>query len=293
MPPRGYALLIATILGWGLAWPMIKIGLNEIPPWTYRGVMLPAAGFVMFAVACGMREPIVLPRGQWPALLASTFLNITCWTLFSTLGLRLLGSGHASIIAYTMPLWAVTFSILFIGERPTPRRIAGLVCGLAGIGVLLSDQMGVISQSPLGALFMLIAAISWGAGTVVHKRTLWRFSPVVLTGWMILMGGLPIFAVAVVIESVDLGEISLAAIAASLFVLFIPTVFCWFAWFRVVTMAPIIVSSVAIMMVPIVAVISGGLILAEPIGWHEIGALALVISGIALVLIPPRRVEHA
>ena len=44
MPARGYALLISVILGWGLAWPMIKIGVTEVPPLAYRGLMLPIAG---------------------------------------------------------------------------------------------------------------------------------------------------------------------------------------------------------------------------------------------------------
>jgi len=183
MPPRGYLLLALTVLGWGLAWPMIKIGLNEIPPWTYRGLMLPLAGAIVFALARATGERIALPTGQWPALLASSFLNITCWTLFSTLGLRLMGSGHASIIAYTMPLWAVLFAMVVVGERPTARRVAGLAIGLAGLGVLLFDEYGTLAESPAGTLLVLVSAITWGAGTVLHKRVAWRLPAPRRSSW--------------------------------------------------------------------------------------------------------------
>ena len=126
MPPRGYALLISVIFGWGLAWPMIKIGLNEVPPLAYRGMMLPLAGILTLGIARLMGEQVRLPHGQWAWFLFSTFLNITCWVLFSTIGLGLMGSGHASIIAYTMPLWAMLCAVLFTGDRPTLLRYGGL-----------------------------------------------------------------------------------------------------------------------------------------------------------------------
>lgn len=289
MPPRGYALLISVILGWGLAWPMIKIGINEIPPLAYRGLMLPVAGLVTLFIARLMGEQVRLPHGQWGWFALSTFLNITCWVLFSTVGLGLMGSGHASIIAYTMPLWAMLTAIIFTGDRPGAMRYAGVVCGLAGLGILLSGELGAMADAPLGVVFMLISAATWGAGTVVHKRVQWSVPPIALTGWMIFLGSLPILAAAFVEEIWLLKPISDKAIWASVFVLFVPTIFCWFAWFRVVALAPVTVSTVGIMMVPVMAVIGGGLILGEAVGVREIAALGFVVLGIALVLLPQRR----
>jgi drug/metabolite transporter (DMT)-like permease len=289
MPPRGYALLISVILGWGLAWPMIKIGLNEVPPLAYRGLMLPLAGVLTLGIARLMGEQVRLPHGQWAWFGFSTFLNITCWVLFSTIGLRLMGSGHASIIAYTMPLWAMLCAVLFTGDRPTLLRYAGLACGLIGLAVLLSGELGVMKESPLGVVFMLISAAAWGAGTVVHKRVHWTVPPVTLTGWMILIGSLPILGAAFYEEIWLLQPMSERALWASVFVLLVPTIFCWFAWFRVVALAPVVVSTVGIMLVPVMAVISGALILGEAVGAREIAALGFVIAGIALVLMPQRK----
>ncbi len=283
-------MLIGTICGWGLAWPMIKIGLNEIPPWAYRGLMLPAAALVTFAVARAIGEQFALPHGQWRALIVTSLFNITGWTVFSTLGLNLMGSsGHASIIAYTMPLWAMLFAVLFTGERPGWVRLCGLALGLTGLGFLLSAEFGSMAGSPAGTALMLTAAIAWGAGTVMHKRVAWRLPPLMLTGWMIAIGSVPITLIGLATEIPDLQPISAAAAWSCVFVLLISTVFCWVAWFQVVKLAPVAVSTVGIMMVPVMAVISGGLILDEVIGLREILALVFVVSGIALVLLPQHR----
>jgi drug/metabolite transporter (DMT)-like permease len=65
-------------------------------------------------------------------------------------------------------------------------------------------------------------------------------------------------------------------------------ILCWFAWFKIVRLVPVSVSSVSVLMVPVVGVISGSLVLGEVIGWREVAALGLVCCALALVLIPWR-----
>ncbi len=289
LPPAGLVLLAALTLGWGTAWPFMKIALTEIPPWMFRGLIAPFAGLFLFSLAALMKEGVRLPNGQWRPLLVAALFNVTGWHVFSAQGLRLLESGHASIIAYTMPLWAVIFGVAFASERITLQRLAGLVLGLAGMAVLLSGEFGIFAISPLGTLFMFGSAISWGAGTVIQKRTVWQLPPLSLAGWQLLIGGLPITAVAIVVDVPHLEPVSAAAVWSTLYVLTIPVVFCQFAWFKIVGWVPISVASVSTQIIPVVAVISGAIVLGEVIGLREIGALVLVCAALALVLLPSRR----
>ncbi len=119
LSPSGYVLLIAVIIGWGTSWPFLKIGLNEIPPWTYRGLIAPTAALFIFSIAIITKQSMTVPRGQRKQLFLAATLNVGIWHIFSAWGIRLLGSGQASIIAYTMPLWAVVFSMpLAASGRP-------------------------------------------------------------------------------------------------------------------------------------------------------------------------------
>ncbi len=213
----GVLMLAAVIVFWGTSWPILKIGLNEIPPFTYRGLIAPTAAVLLFGLGLVMKEKMIRPTGQWGALILASALNVTGWHVFSAFGIKLMGSGHASIIAFTMPLWAVLLSMIFIGERPTFRRIAGLVVGLAGLGVLLIGKFGVLEAAPLGVVFMLLSALCWGAGTVVQKRTDWKLPPFTLAGGQFLIGGLPIAIVALIVEAPDLEPVSAVALWSTVY----------------------------------------------------------------------------
>lgn len=285
----GYLLVMLVIIGWGTSWPFLKIALSEIPPWTFRGLIAPTAAIFIFGIAFLLKQRVRIPRHQLRPLLLASLLNITLWHVLSAMGIRLMGSGQASIIAYTMPLWASLLSMIFIGEQPSLRRILGLLSGLIGLAVLVSGKLGVFAAAPLGTMFMLAAALSWGAGTVVQKRVAWEMPAATLAGWQLLIGGIPVSIVALITEVPYLQPVSAAAAWSTVFVLIYPIIFCWFAWFAIIRQVSVTVSTVSIMLVPILGVIFGNLVLDEPIGWREVVSLALVCSALGLVLMPAKK----
>ena len=281
-------LLLVTVVGWGVSWPFLKIALTEIPPWTFRGLIAPAAAILVFGIGTLLKHDLGRPTGQWREIALAALLNITFWHVFSAFGIKLLGGGQASIIAYTMPLWAVLFSTWLIGETLTLARIAGLGAGMAGLAVLVSGEFGILASSPHGALFMLIAACAWGAGTTLQKKVKWKISPVSLVGWQLLIGGLPITITAFFIDAGSWEPVSTVAVWSTIFVLVYPIILCWFAWFTIVDQVPVAVSTVSILAVPALGVGSSVLVLGEAIGWREIASLLLICTAIALVLKPDK-----
>ena len=286
----GWFLLIAIIIGWGTSWPFLKISLSEIPPLTFRGLIAPTAAVFILLVGFLSRGKIKVPAGQWKPLIIASLFNVMIWHIFSAWGIRLLASGQASIIAYTMPLWAVLFSILINKDRPTTQRTVGLVAGLLGLGTLTIGDLGIYKIAPMGSTLMLIAAISWGMGTAIHKRVKWQMPAATLAGWQLLLGGLPITIIAIFLERdlwpAVINTISLEAILSTILILVYPIIFCWIAWFRIISELPVSISAVSIMLVPVIGVYSGHLILQEPVSLREIGGLLLVCSALALVLLP-------
>ena len=292
----GWFLLAAIIIGWGTSWPFLKISLTEIPPWTFRGLIAPTAAIFIFLVGFISRQKIRVPAGQWKPLILASLFNVMIWHIFSAWGFSLLASGQASIIAYTRPLWAVLFNLLINKDRPTVQSIAGLTVGLLGLGALTIGDLGIYKIAPMGSTFMLIAAISWGFGTAIQKRVEWQIPAATLAGWQLLLGGLPITIAAIFIEhhlwQPVINTISLAAILSTILILIYPIIFCWIAWFRIISEVPVTVSAVSIMLVPVIGVYSGHLILQEPVGLREIAGLLLVCSALVLVLLPSFQLRH-
>jgi len=137
-------------------------------------------------------------------------------------------------------------------------------------------------------MFMLLAAISWGFGTVLFKRFTWTAPVATVVGWQLFAAVVPIAVVALLTEPVpDLTQLSTKAILALAYLFALPMVFCQWAYFKVVSIFPAAIAAMGTLAVPIVGVYSSALILGEPVGWQELTALVLICSALASVLVVP------
>jgi len=288
LPRTGYVLLASLGLFWGMNWPGMKIALGEVPVWWFRSMSVTAGagGLLAIAVLSGRRARPA--RSEIGPLLICTAFNVIGWNLFTGYGVSLMPAGRATIIAFTMPVWAAVLSSLMLGEKMTRFKLAGLALGVAGLAVLIGPDLVVFRTAPLGALFMLGAAVTWAVGTVLFKRYTWTSPVATIVGWQLLIGAVVITAGALWLEPVpDLTQLSGPAMLALAYLFAIPMVYCQWAFFTVVRIFPAAVAALGTLAVPVVGVYSSALILGEPVGWNEVIALLLVCSALAVVLIVP------
>jgi drug/metabolite transporter (DMT)-like permease len=290
--PVAYLLLAALSLFWGLNWPVMKVVLGEIPVLPFRALCLLGSGPLLLAIAALRGDPMALRRHEVGPLLLAALFNVTLWHLFSAYGVSLMAAGRASIIAYTMPAWAMLLGAVVLGEPFGRRGLLALTLGMAAIGALLLPDLARIAAAPLGAGAMMLAAISWAAGTVVMKRFRWGCSVVALTGWQTTLGGLPIVLAAVVVGPFPgLERVDATAMAALAYVILMGMVFSQWAWFSVLGRLSVAVASIGSLAVPMVGVLSSALLLHEHIGSDEIVALLLVVAAFATVMLRPAAVR--
>jgi drug/metabolite transporter (DMT)-like permease len=180
---------------------MMKFGLREIPVWTFRTLCLFLGGFGVLGIAKAGGVKLTIPRSEfWPLILVS-LLNITGWHLCSAYGLITMDAGRAVIIGYTMPVWASILGTFILGERLTFARLIGLLLGIADLWILIGPDIRDLGSAPLGAIFMLGAAVTWAGGTVLLKYFRWTMCITVLTGWQLILGGIPVIIGAFILES--------------------------------------------------------------------------------------------
>ncbi len=273
---------------WGANWAALKIALAEIPVWQYRAITCGVSGIALLALAALGGIAIRVPRGYVPRLALAALFNVTGWQILSAYGVHLIPSGKASVLAFTMPVWATLLSVLFLGERLTARIIGALALGLAAIAVLLSADFGALRSAPLGTLLTIGAAISWAIGTVIQKRLQWPMPVIAVAAWQLAIGSLPIVTIALLTESIRVQDASAAALWALGYSLVLPMIFCTYAWYKVVSLFPASIAAIGTIMVPAVGLVMGAVLLHEPLGWREITALLCVAGAIALVFLQPR-----
>jgi drug/metabolite transporter (DMT)-like permease len=285
LPQRLWWLLAALTLAWGFNWTAMKVALAEVPPWTFRTLCLGLGSAVLFAVLKAGGHRLAVPKGQWGRLWVLAFFNITFWNVLVAFGMTMIPSGRAAILAYTMPVWAVPLSLWVLGERLTRRKLLGLVLGMAGLALLVGD----VFASP-GTMLVLGAAISWAIGTVLQKRYPMAMASGAYTAWIMLLGGVPIFAGALLFEDIralrGVGLWPALGVAYNVIVAF---AFAHWAWIKIATSVPVTVFSISMLIIPVVGVLSGMLFLGERPSWAEYTALALILAALATVIRPQAR----
>jgi drug/metabolite transporter (DMT)-like permease len=290
LPRRLWWVLAALTFAWGFNWTALKVALSEVPPWTFRSLCLGLGSAVLFAALRAGGQPLGVPKGQWGRLWILAILNISCWNMLIAFGLMLIPSGRASILAYTMPVWAIPLSVWVLGERFTRRRMAGLALGMLALALLLGESFASLGSAPLGSLLILGAAVLWALGTVLQKRFQARMPLGAYTGWMMLLGGVPIFIGALLFEDMTaLSSVSLAPALGVVYNIFIAFAFAHWAWIKLATSVPVGVFSISMLIIPVIGVLSGVVFLGERPSWLEVVALLCVLGALATVIRPQAR----
>ncbi len=283
LPRQGLILLALLSLGWGLNWAVMKVVISEVPPLYFRAGCLIVGGLGLLALARLTGGAVRVPAGQWGRLSLLSLCNIVGWNVFAIYGVALLPSGRAALLGYTMPLWGALLSVWLLGEKVTVRRLISLGLGLAGIVALLGGSVDGMLAAPLGVACMIVAAWSWALGIVLLKRLPVNLPTTALTGWLMLIGGVPILCAAVPLETARLVWPSFWPAFGLVYNVFVAFMLCYWAWNRIVLMVPVAVSSLSSLSAPLVGVLGGVVLLGEPFGTQEALAVLLILSAVATV----------
>jgi drug/metabolite transporter (DMT)-like permease len=180
-----------------------------------------------------------------------------------------------------------------VGDRIGPARLAALLLGLAGMAALTAPDARALWEAPAGTLLMLAAAVAWAIGTVLTKASRWTMPTAALTGWQVVLGGVPI-ALGAILRAAgpdgvpllsQIAGASSATILGTAYATFVGAIFCHWAWFRIVSILPAATAAIGTLGIPIVGVFASALVLGEPVGPAELLALGLVVAGLAILVL--------
>jgi len=235
---------------------------------------------------------LAIPSGHLKDVIKLAIPNMLIWHVFMILGVKLLSSGRAAILGYTMPVWAVLFALIFFSERPTRAAWFGIACALGGALLLLSSEFAALAGNPTGSLFALIAAAGWGYGTVVMKRSSIPMPTMSLTFWMLGVTTLTMGIASFVFERADWSMPTPSAWGAIIYNAIIIFGFAHVVWFTLARTLPPVASSLSVMMIPVLGVFSGAWLLGETPHWQDYAAMGLILVAMSTVLLKPRAAVH-
>ncbi len=286
---KDLVLLALLILSWGLNWPVMKMSVRDFPPLTFRTLSMLGGLLVIWLAARMQGASMRIPPGKAMTVFKLAVPNMLVWHAFIIVGVKMLSSGRAAILGYTMPVWAVLSGLVFFGERINGRALLGIVLAMTGAGLLLSSEFAHIAGQPLGTVFALIAAAAWGLGTVLMKRTTLDMPTISLTFWMLAITTAVMAVLSVVLESGRWHWPDATATAGIVYNAAIIFGFAHVVWFRLARLLPPVMSSLSVMLIPVLGTFSGAWLLGEVPQWQDYAAIVLVLASMSTVMFGPRK----
>lgn len=278
----------AVYLIWGSTYLAIRVMVETVPPMLGAGVRFVLAGVVMLVVLAargGLRRVRLDPRGLAAVALIGTLLAAGGNGLV-TVGEMHVPSGLAALLVASVPLWIVLFRSAG-GDRVAGRTLAGVGVGFAGVALLLlpgNRPAGV----PLGpVLLIVLAAVSWGLGSVFAQRLRMPPDPLVSTGWQMLAGGIVLLVAGLIAGEaggVRVGAFSADSVLALAYLVTIGSIIGYSAYAWLLQNVPISQAATYAYVNPMVAVGLGWAILDEQVPSTMLLATAVIVASVAVIV---------
>jgi drug/metabolite transporter (DMT)-like permease len=178
--PRVLIAYLLQVAIWGSTWGAIKIGVEDVPPWTFaldRSIIVAAT---LTVIALAMRLPWPRDRRTIALVAFSGAINSGfTWALIFWAE-QFVPSGLVAVFGSTAPIWtAVLAHFLVRGDRLSPLKVVALGLGFAGILALVGTS-GDIGGGPalLAMVLLALMPLTWGVSGIVMSRALGGVSPI-------------------------------------------------------------------------------------------------------------------
>jgi len=282
-------LLIAPFFFWGTAMVAMKAVIPNTTPLFMAGVRLVPAGVLVLIVAAILGKP--QPKG-WIAWLWIGLFALVDGTMFQGFlaeGLERTGAGLGSVMIDSQPLAVAILALWLFGDRIGLWGALGLFIGVLGISLIgLPDQwiINLFRQDAItiagswqqlfasGEWLMLLAALSMAVGTILIRYVCRYVDPVVATGWHMILGGLPLFAFSIRVESQQWSNIDLSGWLALGYSTIFGSAVAYGLFFYFASSGSLTSLSSLTFLTPVFALFFGNLFLGEllsPLQWVGVG----------------------
>jgi drug/metabolite transporter (DMT)-like permease len=274
----------AAALFWGLNWPAVKIILGASSPWTLRAAGLSGGAVLLLAYGRLSRTSLAVPREHWRTLAIAGLFGVAGFNICAVFAQLSMPTSRAAILTFTMPLWVALFSWLFLNEALDRLRIASLALGALGLGLLSVPFWPVIRSGgiPFGLLYVLGAAITWAAGTVILKRWPVKAAPLAITAWQVVVAALICTIGMLLLERPYLDLARPEAALAFAYHIALPQAAAYVLWFSLMERVPASTAALGTLLIPIFGVVGAIAMLGDWPTPLDVAGLCLILTAVGL-----------
>ena len=282
-----YAAWVTVCVVWGTTYLAIRVALETVPVLLVAGLRWMAAGMLLSAIVLASGRRLPPPRLWGPLALVGFLMNLV-GNGFVVWAQQYVASGLTAVIIATVPFWLVGFEAVLPPRQPVSRAaVAGLAIGFLGIVVLVWPEVTTGSSGGrsfvFGVLALQVACAGWALGTSYTKRHELGADPAASAAMQMTCSGIMLLALATANGDWAALRFSPRSLAAMTYLAVAGSVVAYTAYLYAIKHLPISTVSLYAYINPLIAVVLGAVVLAEPLSARIVVAAALVLAGMAMV----------
>jgi drug/metabolite transporter (DMT)-like permease len=280
----------AVYILWGSTYLGIRLAIETLPPFLMAGTRFTVAGVILLIWSRLKGEPFSSSFSQWQKALIVGGLLLLCGNGGVTWSEKYVATGLVALLVSTEPLWVVILNWILTRKRPNSKVLLGVLIGLAGVTMLVSDGLsrgsGNSWLSLVGGGVVILAALGWAAGSVYSNRHPIGASTSMASGMQMFSGGSLLLIFALLwgdVGRLNLANASWTSIGAFFYLLVFGSLvgFTAYSWL-LNNVTPAMATTYAYVN-PVVAVFLGWLIAGEPLTRRMLLAAAVIVSSVILI----------
>ena len=287
--PTNLAMVMTTILIWALAFPVIKVALEDFPPITLALVRFAIASLfflvLQFTIGGGMAAIRALTARLWALIIIFGVVQSAVTNIAQNIGMQWTEAGVASIIQSVGPVFAVVLAVMFLGERLTRMKVVGGALAILGTAGIVTGGGAVLGSSTLlGNLLMVVTAAAYAVGGTIAKYVLRDVDPTTMMAVGTPFALIPL-AIGAAFEADAMSSLqnaSATAWASVVFLALLATGVTMILWYRVLARVELSHLAYFIYLIPVFSVALAWAILGETITAVQALFAGVIIAGVAV-----------
>ncbi|MFY0693250.1 MAG: DMT family transporter [Paracoccaceae bacterium] len=289
MDLRAMGMGLAFAFMWSSAFTSARIIVEDAPPLTALAVRFLISGLIAVVVARAMGQSWNLTRSQWIATFIFGLCQNALYLGLNFVAMQTIEASLAAIIASTMPLLVALVGWILFGERVNRLGIAGLLAGVAGVGLIMGSRLtGGIDPFGLGLCGIGVLALTFA--TLAVRGVASGPNVLMIVGLQMIVGSVLLAIVGLPTEDLSVNW-TWPLILAFIYTTLVPGLAATWVWFVLVGRIGAVRASTFHFLNPFLGVAIAAILLGESLGLIDVIGVFVIAAGILAVQLAKQKVQ--
>ncbi|MCP9291598.1 DMT family transporter [Gracilimonas sediminicola] len=278
--------LILVAIIWALNFSIVKVSLREMDPYSFNALRFIFATALLWYVARKRGHSLKVKKDHFWKLVGIGIVGNLFYQLFFIIGVNYTYAANAAVMLGTIPIWVALLSQFFTDEKLTLLKGLGVLFAFAGVTLIImggQDTLSFESETFLGNIITLVAAVCWATYTILSRKYLAIYSPIQYSAFMSVVGLIALLIVGLpFLIKLEWSGISYIGYGGIFYSGALSIGLAYIIWNNGVKMIGAVRTAAYQNLVPVLGLIFGLVLLGEELSVLQYIGAGLVITGIVL-----------